>query len=510
VPDVFYGQTVFSKLFSIKRWENTLTLKKRAIQGALWTATSIFGVQLLNLLTTLILAKLLAPTDFGLVAVAQLVVTTAQIFRDLGLAQALIYRTDSIEEAANTAFILVIIWGTLLFILISITASQIALFFSEPRATLVIQAMAMTIVISSFGTVPSALMEKELEFRRKVLPEILPVLSYALTTVALASVGYGVWSIVLGRIGQATLTAILMWKASGWWPRLFFDKNIAREILEYGKHIVGGSFLNVVFLYIDNAFVGRIAGVTALGFYTFAFALANLPTQTLTPTVNKVAFPSYVKLREGQADLSNAYLKSLRLVSMISFPATLGLAAISPILLHILYGDKWNPSILLVQILSWYALFRSIGALPGSVFLTIGKQSIIPRLMIIYVTAAALLLWPATTWFGATGTSLVMTAVIGVGSSVWLLMANYYLDIARGRFIRTIAPQAISSLAMVVWLLALGSLLKESPLSLALLICSGAALYIASLLILTKGQAYEEVASIIKALVVASPSQSGI
>jgi O-antigen/teichoic acid export membrane protein len=489
--------------------ENTLTLKKRAIQGAFWTAASIFGVQLLNLLTTLILAKLLAPTDFGLVAVAQLVVTTAQIFRDLGLAQALIYRTDHIEEAANTAFVLVVIWGTLLFFLISITASQIARFFNEPGATAVIQAMAITLVISSFGTVPSALMEKELEFRKKVLPEILPVVTFALTTVALATAGYGVWSIVLGRIGQSTLTAILMWKASHWWVRLSFDRNIAVEILEYGKHIVGGSILNVVFLYIDNVYVGRISGVTALGFYTFAFALANLPTQTLTPTVNKVAFPSYVKLREGQADLSSAYLKSVRLVSMIAFPATLGLAAISANLLHILYGDKWNPTILLVQILSWYALFRSIGALPGTVFLAIGKQSLIPRLMMIYVTAVAVLLWPATTWFGAMGTSLVMTGVIGIGSLVWLLLANYYLDISLERFARTVAPQTVSSAIMVVWLLTLGSLLKESPLSLAILIGSGAVLYITSLLLLTKGQAYEEVASVVKALLISGPSQTG-
>ena len=488
-----------------------MTLKTRAIQGAFWTAASIFGGQLLNLLTTLILAKLLAPSDFGLVAVALLVVTTAQIFRDLGLAQALIYRTDHIEEAASTAFFLVIIWGMLLCFLISLMASQIALFFNEPGATAVIQVMALTLVISSFGTVPSALIEKELEFRKKVLPEILPIVAYTLTAVALAAAGYGVWSIVLGRIGQATLTAILLWRAARWRLRLSFDRDIAVEILDYGKHIIGGSILNVIFLYIDNAYVGRIAGVTALGFYTFAFALANLPTQTITPTINKVAFPSYVKLRENHGDIASGYLKSLKLVSVMTFPATLGLATIAPDLLQVLYADKWNPSILLVQILSIYALFRSIGALPGSVLLTIGKQSLIPRLMVIYVVSASILLWPATTWFGATGTSLVMTSVMGIGSIVWLALVNRYLVISLKRFVMHLAPQIVASVAMVGWLLILESLLGESLLSLLILIGSGAVLYITSLLLLTRGEAYKEVATVTKALLnLGDPSQSGI
>jgi len=379
-------------------------------------------------------------------------------------------------------------------------ASWIACFFSEPGAKPVIQVMAITLVISSFGTVPSALLEKELEFRKKVLPEILPIVGYALTAIGLAAAGLGVWSIVWGRIGQATLTVILMWAASRWRLRLSFDRQIAGEILDYGKHILGGSILNVVFLYIDNAYVGRLLGITALGFYTFAFSLANLPTQSITPIVNRVAFPSYIKLRGNQADLSNAYLRSLRLVSMITFPATLGLAAISSDLLQVLYTDKWAHSILLVQILSCYALFRSIGGLPGNVFLTIGKQSLIPKLMLVYVSVVAFLLWPATRWLGTTGTSLVMTSVMAIGSTVWLALVNHYLAIPLERFIENLAPQAAASAIMVGWLLILNRLLGESPLNLGVLITGGVGVYVGTILLITKGGAYKEVADVVKTL----------
>jgi O-antigen/teichoic acid export membrane protein len=272
------------------------------------------------------------------------------------------------------------------------------------------------------------------------------------------------------------------------------------EILDYGKHIVGGSILNVVFLYIDNAYVGKLLGVTALGFYAFAFGLANLPTQFITPIINKVTFPSYVKLRGDRADLSSAYLRSLRVVSMITFPATLGLATISSDLLQTLYADKWNPSIVLVQILSVYALFRSIGALPGNVFLTIGKQHLIPRLMLIYVGIVAVLLWPVTRWFGTLGTSLVMTSVIAVGSIVWLVLVNRYLAIPLVRFGEHLAPQSIASVAMVGWLLFLSPLLKQSSFKLAFLIGNGAIMYITCILLVTKGRAYKQMADVVKTL----------
>jgi O-antigen/teichoic acid export membrane protein len=291
-----------------------------------------------------------------------------------------------------------------------------------------------------------------------------------------------------------------MWLASRWRPRFLFDKRAAIEILDYGKYIVGGSILNIAFLYIDNAFVGRLVGVTALGFYTFAFSLANLPTQTITPTINKVAFPVYVKLRESQADLASAYLRSLKLVSMITFPASLGLAAVSSDLLQVLYADKWNPSISLVQLLSIYAVFRSIGALPSSVLLTIGKQALIPRLMLIYLGITALLLWPATTWFGLPGTGVVMTGVMGVGSMVWLGLANRYLAIPLKRFSKSIAPQLVASAIMVGWLVTLGTVTEESFLTLSILISTGALLYLLSILLLTKGEAYQEIVAVVKAL----------
>jgi O-antigen/teichoic acid export membrane protein len=483
-----------------------LSLKHRTIHGAFWAAISLLGVRLLDPLTALILAGLLAPSDFGLIAVAQLVVTTAQTFRDLGLAQALIYRTDKVEKTASTAFFLVVGWGGLLWLLVSAAATPVALFFNEPDAQPVIQALAFTLLISSFSIVPGTLLEKELEFKKKLLPEILPIGVYVFTAIGLATAGLGVWSIVWGRIGQVALTAVLMWRASGWRLEFSFDRRIAVEILDYGKHILAGSFLTMVFLYIDNAYVGKLLGIAALGFYKFAFDLANLPTQFITPIVNKVTFPSYVKLQNDRTYLSSVYLRSLRLVSMLTFPATLGLAMVSPDLLRVLYADKWSNSMLPLQILSLYALFRSIGALPGNVFLTIGKQAIIPKLQFVYASAALLLLWPATLRWGIVGASLVMTGVLAVGSCLWLGLANHYLDIPTRRFIRNLAAQAIASGLMVAWLWFMSRWLGTSALNLVVLIGSGAGVYAVGLLLVSNGEAYRDATDVAKTLLSPQPS----
>ena len=477
-----------------------MSLKTKAVWGVFWVATSSLGAQLLNMLTTLILAKLLVPSDFGLIAVANLVVSIVQIFRDLGLAQALIYRTEEIEEAASTAFFLIVAWGTLLYLATTAAAPQVASFFGDPSAKPMLQAMVTTLLISSFSIVPSALLEKELEFKKKALPELLPVVGYALAATALAALGMGVWSIVWGRIGQSVLTTILVWIASGWQLRLYFDRRIAGEILSYGKHVVGATILNIVFLYIDNAYVGKLLGTTALGFYTIAFALANLPMQSATPIIYKVSFPTYVKLREDRGSLARAYLQSLKLASLITFPATMGLTVLAPNLLWVLYADKWASSVVLVQILSFYGLLRSIGGLPGNVFLAIGKQHLIPRLMLVYVSAVALLLWPATRWMGTMGTSLAMTSVMAIGTAVGLALANHYLDIPLSRLTRTLLPQVIASAVMVICLLLLNSLFERSLFALVALVATGAGIYLLSILLITKGQIYSEVSDVVRAL----------
>jgi O-antigen/teichoic acid export membrane protein len=430
----------------------------------------------------------------------ELTINTVQVFRDFGLTQALIRRQRDVKETANTVFFLMVVWGSLLFFLLFILAPWVALFFDDLRAEAPVRVIAATLLFSSLGAVPAALLEKELAFKEKSLPEILSAAVYSGVVIVLVALKLGVWSIVWGRIIQTALTTILIWRAAHWRIEFRFNGQIAKEVLKYGQHILIASILGIAFLYVDNIFVGSLLGSTALGFYTFGFTLANLPAQSITPIINKVTFPTYAKIQENLAALATIYLRSLKLTSVLSFPATLGLAVLSASFLRVLYGDKWLDSIVLVQILSFYGLFRSVGALTSNVFYVIGKQYIVPRVLLIIFAIVVMLLWPATLWFGTVGTSLVMTGIMILGVIFWLALVNYYLAIPVRRFVQNLLPQTLASVIMTGYLLLLTGWLKEGLSTLFLLITTGAGIYLVGILLIDRGQIYSDVSDIIAIL----------
>ena len=203
-----------------------------------WVTLSTIIIRILEFLTKIILARLLAPADFGLLAIGLLAINTMGLFRNRGGCSALIYKKDdSNHTAANTAFFLLPIVATILFVLAYLSAPYVAVFFNNAAVEPIIRILSLTFIISSFGTVPSMLLEKELEFKKKVLPDTVPIVGYACVAIVLALGGYGVWSLVYGQIVSAVLSAVLIWMVSDWRPTFSFDKEVAKELFGYGKHI---------------------------------------------------------------------------------------------------------------------------------------------------------------------------------------------------------------------------------------------------------------------------------
>jgi teichuronic acid exporter len=466
----------------------------------IWASISALSIRLLGLLTILILGKLLLPADFGLIAIMELTINITTLFRDFGLAQALIQRQKEVEEVAYTTFFLVILWSVILYFLLFATAPWMAQIFEENRAVPLIRTVGLTLIISSLSMVPSALLEKRLAFKQRALPETISNILYALVTLVLVMQGWGVWGVVWGRIGQASLATILIWWVSQWWPKFYFNFALAKETLTYGQHILLASLLGVIILYIDNAFVGSLLGATALGFYAFGFNLANLPSQSITPVITKVAFPTYAEIQHNPTALVSVYLRSLKLTSTLTLPAAIGMALLSGPFLRITYGDKWLDSIVLIQILSFYSLFRSIGALAINILYVIGRQYLVPRILGLILIAIIILLWPATLELGMLGTSLVMTSVMVLGVIFWLTWTNFYLKIPFRNFGQALLPQTVAGLVMAAYLLLFLFWLEENLRSLVFLIISGGLVYFISLLMIDQRQLRKEFLDIVKAL----------
>lgn len=475
-----------------------MSLKVKAIRSAFWFALATASNNLLFFLVTLVLARLLTPDDFGLVAITNFIIYAFGILQNMGLSQALIYKSDSLERVTATTFTLAIGLGILTFCIAVFSAPLVAVIFNEPQATPLAQVFAISLIISSFGIVPEAILVAQLDFRRKFISDVLPGVIYVFISITLAKIGYGAWSIVIGRLVEATVRVALVWYLTKWQISFQFEWSIAKELLLYGKDIAISSTLAIVFLNIDNVFVSRMLNTSQLGYYTFAFSLATLPALFAQRVIDTVSFPTYTQLKEQQDILITAYLKSLTIISTLVLPINLGLLATAPILIPVLYGDQWYPAVPLLQILSLYGLIRAIANAPTTVLLAIGKQYLFPRFTLMYVTIAALLLGPAIILAGTIGAAIAMTTVIGAGALTWTLLANKYLVIPYQKITHTVTPPCVSALLMVIIVQIGIYYLGETIYTLGILVGIGGFTYIGVLILVTRGKAIDNAREIIQ------------
>lgn len=472
------------------------SLATKVIRGSAWVALSMASGQIITYITTLLLAGLLVPDDFGLVALVNLIISTLGLLRGFGLSQAIIYSKKDSHVVSNAAFVLVVFSGLIQFAIATILAPFAASYFGDPRVESVTYALAISLVFSSFGLVPLALLDKKLHFKQKIIPEIIPQFVYAVVAIALALMSFGYWSIVIGRIISSFFFAFLPWLFITWRPSLLFSRKIVTEILIYGKDIVSSSIVGFIFLNVDNLFIGRLLGTTQLGFYTFAFSLANVPVLFVVRLVDTVAFPSYVQLGDWLPTMQQAYLRILRMTLFMTAPISLGILAISNHLILGFYGDKWLASIAVLQILSLYGLARSITTVPTVVVKSIGKQYIMPRIGLLYLAVALLLLLPVTKNWGIVGVASLMTMVVWAGVAIWIILVSRYLSIPLDAVAqRTLSPiLAAAIMLIVVWRFSL--FVPASVGGVAILIALGIAAYLFTLILLTRGEILEEVLDI--------------
>jgi len=357
---------------------------------------------------------MLLPAEFGLVSMAYIAIDFLQMFREMGFASALIYRKGDIRKAADTMFITVIIIAVVLFSLAFIAAPYVALFFRSPELTAIFRVLAFNILLSAFGDVQFSLLAKNLAFREKLLPDLVPTVAYGVIAVSLALMGLGVWSLVIAKIVDSILTSVLSWVVVPWWrPSLRFDRQEAEKLFDYGKHIVGSSVLIYFITNLDNTFVGRVLGGEQLGYYGFAYNQANLPATQISRIIGQVLFPAYSKIQDDIVALRAVFFRTLHYVSLLSIPVAVGTMAFAAPFINTLYGDRWAPAIVPLQILGIYGLLRSIAVNMGSVFKAGGKPNWLTYIAVFRLAVMGILLYPATRYYGIVGVS-VLSAVVAI------------------------------------------------------------------------------------------------
>ncbi|MBI4640708.1 MAG: lipopolysaccharide biosynthesis protein [Candidatus Tectomicrobia bacterium] len=386
-----------------------MNLKTLVLKAVFWVMAAGIITRLILFVTNILLYRFLTAYEVGILALVWLFLAFIGIFKEIGLSRALIYQREQIDEAANTALLLTGCLGIGLFLLTFPFALLIAQFYQDEHLTWPIRVLALNLVISSFSVVPFALLEKEIQFKKSVIPESVESLAYGVVGVSLAYIGFSYWGPILGQIVGALLSLVIVWYLCPWRPRFSFSWAMAKSLFSYGKEIVALNLINLGIRNLDDAFVGKVLDKQILGVYYFAYQIANLPATHITNVIGRILFPVYSQLSTSTFELRHAFLKTIGSVALLTIPLTFTILLFIPDLLFLCFGHKWDQAILPIRILSFFGLLRALGSGMGGIFLALGKPHIMRQISLFQLIFLALLLYPITRWAGIVGVSILVT-----------------------------------------------------------------------------------------------------
>lgn len=468
-----------------------MSLAKEVIKGISWSSVSQFGRQGIQYITTLILAALLQPADFGLMALALIFIGFLALFRDMGMSAAVIQRDEISDKLLSTIFWTNLIIGSLFTLAIFFSSSIIAKFYNEPRVEPILKVLSSTFFISAFSVLQKTLLEKRLEFKVLAKVELMGVLFGSSTGIILAILGYGVWSLVFQSILNITITTILLWKVSKFKPRLFYSFEELKSLISYSLNLAGYNLFNYFVRNADYLLIGKFLGNDALGHYYLAYKIMLYPVQNISGVITRVLFPIYSSIKSNLEKYKFIYLNISKTIATISFPLMLGIFIVARPFVETFFKNNWNHDLLisLIMILSPIGMIQSLAFTTGSIYMATGKTNI-------------LFIWGIVTGIVYVSGFLIgiQFGVIGVAVSylITTLIFLYpvfaipfrFIELKTKIFFKSLGPIFLSSIIMLLvdfsLLLYLEHKNLSSILELSITIPLGITIYIISLWILDK------------------------
>jgi PST family polysaccharide transporter len=414
----------------------------------LWQGSSYLFGKITVLATTLVLARLLFPEDFGLVALAMVFITYADSVADLGVAQALVYLPRS-ARTTRAALLSALTFGVLLAGGAALGAPAIAALFGEPDVAPLIRLLGFSLLAGAVASVPEALMRRDLQFRRLSVAAVVRSVVAGVVSIVLALLGFDAASLVWGTVAGTVVYATVAWLAVPDRPDLWLwrtDRASLRAVLAFGLPAAGGMLLAKLIFDIDYLVVGRELGAEALGFYTMAFRLPELLIINVFFVVSSVTFPLYSQARGDGDRLRRGYLTSVRIQAAYGVCAGLGVAAVAPVLVPVLLGSNWAPAIAALVPLAVYAALRSLGAGANDVYKALGRPGLSVKISLLRLVVLVPTLIYATRW-GFAGVAWAQALAAGAFVVLMQGVALRVLGLRWAALLRALAPGVVGGLA---------------------------------------------------------------
>lgn len=416
-------------------------------RGVTWTILDVWGRQALNLATFVILANLLVPADFGLVALAAVFVTLAQVVVDQGLGDALIQRPELAPTHIDTAFWASVMTGVGLTLAGLALAEPIAALLREPQLASILRVLSLTFVISGMTSIQIGLLRRRLAFRSLALRTLVAVSSGGMVGIALALAHFGAWALVGQQLTAAVVSVLTLWWVLDWRPKLRFSRRRFAELYGFSVKVVAADVLGFLSRNTDNLLIGALLGTVPLGLYAVGYRILETTQQLLISITRKVTFPALSALQADSARMERAYFRISRASSALIIPGYIAMAMIAPELTVVLFGARWAESGHVASILFLSGPVLSIQAFSGPLLYAAGHPGIFLRFQFIS-TVTNVVGFIIAVPFGIAAVAVAFTVRAYLLVPLNLYWSHQYAGIPVGAFLRQLRGTAVATSVM--------------------------------------------------------------
>ena len=441
------------------------SLKEKTISGMLWSGIGKFGVMGLQFVSNMVLARLLMPSDYGVVGMLHVFIAVSSIFVTAGFGSALIQKKNPTHIDYTSVFYWNLVAAIVFYGILFFCGPAIARFYKMPELCAVLRVQSLSLIVQAFSTVQSNQLQKQLKFKVLSIRNIIATLVGTIVAIVMAFLGYGVWSLVISTLVSSIVSVFLLWKLSSWRPTWEFSWHSLKELFSFGGLMALSSFVETIYGNILSLILGKYYSPSTLGYYTQARKLERIPSEALSHVVGQVSFPVFSSLQDDKEKLLWGLRKNIKSLMFINVPLMLLMVVVGRPLILLLYGMKWEVSILYFQILCFGGMVYSLNSLNVNVIKSLGKGKIYFFIQLIKRLTALLMIF-GSIFIGKYG---IMDGVLAL---VIVYTLSFYINIVINTFVnkRLIGYGLISQIKDVIVYFIIGGIVAVMTWGLKLLI----------------------------------------
>lgn len=355
-------------------------LRSKALKGVLWSGIDKAGVKAMSFIVSIVIARILSPSDYGIIGMIVVFIAIANIFIDSGMSQALVQRKNRTQADMSTAFYFNIAVAVICYSVLFLTAPIISRFYQVQLLTPVLRILGLNIIISSFATVQRANLQAHLDFRTIAFVNLAGVLVSGCVGIYMARTGYGVWALVGQQMSSTGVATFVYWMFGKWHPKTGFSKDSFKALWKFGSKLLATGLVSTILREIYSVAIGKVYRSSELGYYTRAVQTSDMVAITTNDIINAVTFPILSSLQDNREKMVEVYSRMLGMTAFFIFPIMTGLAVVANPFISVLLTDKWLPVVPLLQWLCFARMFTPISALNMNILNAVGRSDLFMKL----------------------------------------------------------------------------------------------------------------------------------